>query len=78
MGGLGGKGRKEVGGDLGCVILLTLVLNFELLLNVLLSFKQIKYKYKIHVYAVNEIKSKNKNSAHCRQCYLCKINMALV
>ena len=73
---MGGKGRKEGGGDLGCVILLTLVLDFEFLINVLLSFKLVDTRNTKKLYAVNEIKSKN--SAHFGQCYLCKINMALV
>ena len=54
---MGGKGRKEGGGDLGCVILLTLVLNFEFLLNVLLSFEQVQ---KIQRHYMLEIKLKVK------------------
>jgi len=54
---LGGKGRKEGGGDLGCVILLTLVLDFEFLLNVLLSFEQVQ---KIQRHYMLEIKLKVK------------------
>ena len=76
VGGEGGKGGKEGGGDLGCVILLTLVLDFEFLLNVLLFFKLVDTRNTKKLYAVNKIKSKN--SAHVGQCYLCKINMALV
>ena len=56
-GGLGGKGRKEGGGDLGCVILLTFVLDFEFLLNVLLSFEQVQ---KIQRHYMLEIKLKVK------------------